>query len=52
MKQVDKHAHGALVTKTPVSLYHKPCSKRVRDRIKRWAKRVLKREAEVQSRDE
>jgi hypothetical protein len=40
MKQVDKHAHGPLTTKG--RRYEKPDKKAARDRIRRWAKRVLR----------
>lgn len=45
-KNVHRHAHGYLTTKIVGD--HKPLSKNVRDRIKRWAKRVLKREDSVE----
>lgn len=49
-KQPHRHAHGPLVTNNEE--FERPRSKKVRDRIRRWAKRVLRERAKVESRDE
>lgn len=49
-KQPARHSYGPLLTNT--GEFDRPRSKRVRDRIRRWAKRVLRERAKVESRDE
>lgn len=50
MKVIDRHSYGPLVTNN--GEFTKPRAKRVRDRIKRWAKRVLKRQANAMVNDD
>lgn len=47
MRKVNRHAYGPLQTKGRE--FHKTCSKNVRDRIKRWAKRVIRHLDSVES---
>ncbi len=44
------HGYGPLITNN--GEFSKPRSKRVRDRIRRWAKRVLKRKEAIRLQDD